>query len=135
MIDQNLVQKKLAYIETCVRELRELAQIELFSSDIREERFILHTLQLATQAALDVSSHIISDDRLGEPTTNVELFDILEKNSYLDSDIATTMRSIVGFRNILVHGYLKVNPDIVVDIVRNKLDELLRFTVQIRKKL
>jgi uncharacterized protein YutE (UPF0331/DUF86 family) len=34
---------------------------------VRERRFVEHTIQIAIQAALDVASHIISDERLGEP--------------------------------------------------------------------
>jgi uncharacterized protein YutE (UPF0331/DUF86 family) len=75
--DPDLVLKKLAVIETCVRELRQLARPASLFDDIKERRFVEHTLQLAIQAALDVASHIVSDDRLGEPRTNRELFTLL----------------------------------------------------------
>jgi hypothetical protein len=39
-----LVAKKLARIETCVSELRNLATPERLSADIREQRFVDHTL-------------------------------------------------------------------------------------------
>lgn len=58
MTDEDLVRKRLAFIETCLRELRELARPGAMSSDVREERFVEHTLQLGIQAALDVASHI-----------------------------------------------------------------------------
>lgn len=74
MTDPDLVAKKLALIETYVRELQTLARLDKIAEDVREERFIEHTLQLAVQAALDVASHIASDDRLGEPRTNYDLF-------------------------------------------------------------
>ncbi len=45
MTDQELLAKKLAFIETCVRELRDVAAPERIETDIREERFIAHTLQ------------------------------------------------------------------------------------------
>ena len=61
MTDADLVVKKLAFIETCLRELRDLAKPERIERDLREERFVAHTLQLAIQAALNVASHIVSD--------------------------------------------------------------------------
>jgi uncharacterized protein YutE (UPF0331/DUF86 family) len=67
MTDPELVAKKLAFIETSVRELRTLARPERIADNLREERFVEHTLQLAIQAALDIGSHVVSDDRLGEP--------------------------------------------------------------------
>ena len=57
MTDADLLEKKLAFIETCVRELRQLSQPERIAHDIREERFVAHTLQIAIQAALDIASH------------------------------------------------------------------------------
>ena len=44
------VGRQVAFIETCVRELRDLARPELIEQELREERFVAHTLQLAIQA-------------------------------------------------------------------------------------
>lgn len=63
-MDTALIDKKLAFMETCVRELKELARPERMADDVREARFVEHTLQLAIQAALDVASHIVSARRL-----------------------------------------------------------------------
>jgi hypothetical protein len=60
----------LAFAETCVRDLRAMARLESIEQDVREERFVVHTLQLAIQAVLDAASHVVSDERLGEPQTN-----------------------------------------------------------------
>ena len=74
MTDRPLVDKRLAVIDTCVADLRRLARVDQLETDVRERRFVEHTLQIAIQAALDVASHIVSDRRLGEPATNRELF-------------------------------------------------------------
>jgi uncharacterized protein YutE (UPF0331/DUF86 family) len=39
---------------------------------------------------------------------------------------------MVGFRNIVVHGYEVVDLDIVRDIVEHRLDDLLSFVAAIR---
>jgi uncharacterized protein YutE (UPF0331/DUF86 family) len=133
--DVELVQKKLAFIETCVRELRQLSQPERIEQDIREERFVAHTLQIAIQAVLDIASHIVSDERLGEPRTNGEMFDLLQQHGWLLPTLAETMRQMVGFRNIVVHGYANVDSRIMRDIVENRLDDLLAFTAAISTRL
>lgn len=53
MTDAALVAKKLAQIETCIADLQRDARPHLLDSDIRERRFVEHTLQVAIQAALD----------------------------------------------------------------------------------
>lgn len=105
MTDPELIAKKLAQIETCVQQLRTLSQPARIAIDVREERFIEHTLQIAIQSVLDVASHIISDEHLGEPGTNREMVDLLERAGWVSSDLAVRLRNMVGFRNILVHGY------------------------------
>lgn len=132
MTDAALVGKKLAQIETYVAELRRLARPDDLGHDLREERFIEHTLQLAIQAALDVASHIVSDERLGEPRTNRDLFDLLERRGHIGPDLSAPLRNMAGFRNVLVHGYDTVDLGIVRDVVENRLDDLLVFAAAIR---
>ena len=135
MTDPELLAKRLSVIETCVRELRELARPEAIATDVREARFVEHTLQLALQAALDAASHIVSDERLGEPSTNRELFDRLERAGWIEAPLADALRNMAGFRNILVHGYDAVHLEIVRDVVEHRLDDLLRFADSVRQRL
>jgi uncharacterized protein YutE (UPF0331/DUF86 family) len=132
LTDADLVAKKLALIETYVRELRTLAHPEKLEVDVREERFVEHTLQIAVQAALDVASHIASDDSLGEPRTNQELFDLLSRHGVIDEQLSRSLRAAVGFRNLLVHGYASVDKAIVRDVLENHLGDLLGFVTAVR---
>lgn len=135
MTDKDLVAKKLAVIETSVAQLRTLARPEAIRLDVREERFVEHTLQIAIQAALDVASHIVSDDRLGEPETNQELFELLVKAGLVEPSLAAALRDMAGFRNVIVHGYQDVDLGVVEDVVRNHLGDLLAFVASIRGRL
>lgn len=135
MTDTALLEKKLAFIETCLRELRELAVIERLGNDIREQRFIYHTLQLALQSALDVASHIVSARRLGEPSTNRALFDLVASDGWVEPELLPALHAMAGLRNILVHGYQEVDNGIVSDVVSNHLGDLDRFVRGIRQRL
>ena len=134
MTDPDLFAKKLALIETCVHELRTLGRPAEIPTDLLQERFAEHTLQIAIQAVLDVASHIVSDERLGEPRTNRELVDLIARDGWLPFELADTMRRMVGFRNILVHGYDVVDVAIVQDVVEHRLDDLLAFVSIIRRR-
>jgi len=133
--DGDLVAKKLALIETCVQELRSLARPDEIEGDVRERRFVEHTLQLAIQAALDAASHVVSSERLGEPRTNRELFDILARNDWLTPALGAKLRDMAGFRNVLVHGYTDVDPRIVREVAQHRLGDLLAFVSEIRARL
>ncbi len=134
MVDQDLLNKKLAFIETCVEDLRRHAKPDLLQTDIREERFIEHTLQLAIQATLDAASHIVSSERLGEPETNRALFQLLSTNDWITPSLAYNLQNMAGFRNILVHGYASVDLGILRDIVDHHLSDLLQFVSIVRSK-
>jgi uncharacterized protein YutE (UPF0331/DUF86 family) len=133
--DQDLIAKKLAFIETCLRELRELARPDRLSADVRELRFVEHTLQIAIQAALDVASHIVSDHRLGEPRTNRELFDLLGRHGWLPPLLVEVLRDMGGFRNVLVHGYTEVDVNVVCDVLERHLPDFEGFVAAIRQRI
>jgi uncharacterized protein YutE (UPF0331/DUF86 family) len=135
MTDHDLVAKLLAYIETCVRELRTEARLERLETDVRELRFVEHTLQLAIQAAMDAASHVVSAERLGEPLNNRELFELLAKAGRLDANLMDRLRRMVGLRNVLVHGYTRVDPALLRLAVTDHLDDLLAFAAALRRKV
>jgi uncharacterized protein YutE (UPF0331/DUF86 family) len=133
MTDAPLVAKKLAFIETCLRELRVDARPSMLH-EVRELRFVEHTLQIAIQAALDTASHIVSDERLGEPTTNRALFDTLANHGWIPKALAQGLVRMAGFRNILVHGYAEVDPAVVRDVLENHLSDLDGFVAAVRAR-
>lgn len=135
MTDEGLLAKKLAFVETCLSELKVLARPEIIEVDVKERRFVEHTLQICLQAIQDTASHIVSDARLGEPRTNAELFSLLAGAGYISDALSAKLRAAVGFRNVLVHGYTAVDPRIVRDVVENHLEEMTEFVTAIRLRL
>lgn len=135
MTDPALVTKKLAAIETALADLRRLAQPDQVSSDLLQRRFVEHTLQIAIQAALDVASHIVSDNRLGEPKTNREVFALLARGGWIDAVLHDSLSRMAGFRNILVHGYDDVDLEVVRDVLTHRLGDLDAFVEAIRRRL
>jgi uncharacterized protein YutE (UPF0331/DUF86 family) len=133
--DEDLILKKLAFIETCLGELRSLARADRIATDVKERRFVEHTLQICIQAVQDIASHIVSDERLGEPTENAALFALLVQAGWISEETASSLRSAVGFRNVLVHGYTAVNPDIVREVLEKHLGDIEQFAATIRARL
>lgn len=135
MTDPELVRKRLAFVATCLADLRRLARVDALETDVRERRFVEHTLQLAIQAALDVASHLVAAKRLEEPRTNRELFERLGEAGLVKPDLARRLGDMAGFRNVLVHGYTEVDLGIVRDVVANRLGDLDAFVKTVRALL
>ena len=135
MTDADLILKKLAFIETCLSELRSLAHPDRIAVDVKERRFVEHTLQICIQAVQDIASHIVSDERLGEPSENTALFGLLAQAGWLSEQSVGFLRAAVGFRNVLVHGYTAVDPAIVREVLEQRLGDIERFVAQIRARM
>ena len=102
---------------------------------MRERRFVEHTLQLAIQACLDAASHITSHDRLGEPTSNQQLFERLVGAGWLSQGLGDAMRAAAGFRNVLVRGYTSVDTNVTRDVLEHHTEDLQQFVDAVRARL
>lgn len=135
MTDLDLLLKRLAFIDTCLQQLRDLAKPDLLTTDIKERRFVEHTLQVALQAIQDIASHLVAEEKLGEPRTNSELLQLLAGAGWISADLAQRLRQAIGFRNVLVHGYTEVDLQILRDILANRSADLASFSAEISKAL
>ena len=76
----------------------------------------------------------MSDNRLGEPRTNREVFALLAQVGWIDATLLDSLSRMVGFRNILVHGYDDVDLDVVRDVLECRLTDLETFVAAIRAR-
>ena len=135
MMDRDLIAKKLTGIETFVQELRDLGRPADISEDVRERRFVERTLQIAIQAMLDVAAELLPDERPGEPEGNRGLVDYLERNGWLQADLAGQLRGWTSLRNTLIYDYESVDLDLVERIATHHLDNFLAFVQAIRQQV
>ena len=54
-------------------------------------------------------------------------FDILVSNSIIEAQLAKQLKAMVGFRNIAVHNYQELKLEVIEGIIKNNLNELLKF--------
>jgi uncharacterized protein YutE (UPF0331/DUF86 family) len=45
----------------------------------------------------------------------------------IDRDLRDAMVNMARFRNVIVHEYARIDPDVVVQILQHHLDDLTRF--------
>jgi uncharacterized protein YutE (UPF0331/DUF86 family) len=135
MTDLELIRKKLERIESLIGDLRRLARPERLGDDLREERFVEHTLMMAIESAIDVGLHIVAEERLGEPQRRRETFVLLARAGWIDSELSAKLQRMVGFRNVLVHEYDHVDLARVREVLEHDLGDLLLFVGVIRERI
>ncbi len=120
---------KAATIERSVLRVREEHagdDSNLTSNQTRQDAMILNLLR-ACEASIDAAMHLVRVRRLGIPQETREVFDLLEAAGVLEAGLALRLKKMVGFRNVAVHDYQKLNLEIVRRIVTEHLDDFLEF--------
>ena len=125
MVDKELVRNKLINLEEYINDLKEYKDVKVieYENDKLLHRFIERTLHLAVEAILDIGSHIISDERLGSPDNNSDIIKILARHDIIKKNVDDYVK-MAKFRNIIVHDYEDIKPEIILGIVKNNLDDL-----------
>ena len=120
---------KAASIERCLERIAEEyrgKEVEL-SSDYTKQDSIILNLQRACEAAIDAAMHQVRMNKLGVPQESRDAFRMLEEANLLPHELSTSMQTMVGFRNVAVHNYQKLNLAIVQSILGSRLDDFRKF--------
>ena len=133
MVNRLLLERILADIKSNVKELKNAKDItwDVYRTDIRERRFVERTLHITIEGCIDAAQHIISDEKMREPTSYRDTFMVLTENKILKPDDLSRFENIASFRNLLVHYYEKVDDAIVYGIFKNNLSDFDLFVERI----
>jgi uncharacterized protein YutE (UPF0331/DUF86 family) len=135
MVD-DVVLNKLASIERCVARVREEydASPRTFAVNFSRQDAAILNIQRACEAALDVGQHLIRRDKLGVVQSSRDVFESLKVAGYIDEPIAIAMKKMIGFRNIAVHDYQRLQTEITIAVITSHLHEFDIFAKQIIRK-
>ena len=125
MVDEEVVNNKLINLEEYIKDLEEYKEIELdqYNKDKVIQRYLERTLHLAVESILDIGNHIISAERLGSPNTNSDIIKILAEHNIIKNNKDKYIK-MARFRNIIVYDYTNIDSEIVLDTIKNGLNDL-----------
>ncbi len=137
MVDKDLILAKAGSVKSHLNRVIEKRNVDLdsFIKDIDRQESILFNIQTAVQNCIDIAAHIISEESFGVPGSTTEMLYILGKNGYLDNDLTQKMVKAVGFRNLIVHEYGKIELEQAYEIAQNDINDLNEYLKAIFKKL
>jgi len=91
--------------------------------------------QLAAEVTLDIAGQLIAEYRFRTPETYKESILILGEEGVLSQKSAQEFCQIAGFRNILVHEYLKIDYEKVARNLNHNLGDFEKFAQAVAKYL
>ena len=127
MVEHDVVLAKIASVERCLKRIDEAREPDRGLRPADVEDIVVLNLQRAVQAVIDLATHVVATEGYGLPDTVGASFTLLEKEGVIGSDLAQRLRRMVGFRNIAVHNYETIDPQIVEAIVAKHLGDLGEF--------
>jgi len=128
MVDDVLI-NKVESIERCLKRIKQDHigyEQEIDTNFMRRDAIILN-LQRACEASIDAAMHVVRIKKLGVPQESRDAFEMLEKQGFISADLSERLKKMVGFRNIAIHDYQKINTDILKSVLNIHLVDFGEF--------
>jgi len=129
------INEKFKLLEDYLKILKSLGKIDagILEKDVIKRGAVERYLQLACEIILDVANQIIAEHRFRTPDEYKSSILILGEEGVLDKKFSEDFSKMAGFRNILVHDYLKLDYEKVADKVNNRLGDFEKFAKAVAK--
>jgi uncharacterized protein YutE (UPF0331/DUF86 family) len=119
---------KAEIIRRCIRRIDEefrgdLSRLEDWTI---QDSVILNLLR-ACEASIDLARHQVALGRLGIPQNSRDAFELLANHNIISHECGETMKHMVGFRNIAVHDYQRLQTEILNSILTKQLNDFELF--------
>lgn len=128
-MDRSVIDHRLESLRRCITriESRRPSTVEELQVDADLQDILSVNLERAVQLCVDIANHLIAATDARPPSSMGEAFDILYEEGILPDDLAQRMKKAVGFRNIAVHAYQRIDWAIVFDISHHRLHDFEEF--------
>jgi uncharacterized protein YutE (UPF0331/DUF86 family) len=102
--------------------------------DLTMKDAVERNIEVAVQACIDIARMIIKQEGLREPEDNKSVFIVLAENGMISEDSLRFLIPMAGTRNILIHGYDKVDDAIVFGVLKKHLNDFYLFLKEIEER-
>ena len=129
MVNPDVLHRRLTKLDEYLDYLERAQRYSYreFASDPEHRMAVERVLHLSVEALTDMASHVVADDDLGSVEYAGDLPAIFAEHEYVDKDLASTWKDMIGFRNVLVHDYVDLDPERVYGVLQNRLDDIRRL--------
>ena len=134
MQTNGVIQRKFALLDNyLIRLQQQLNDVdsESFKNAWALQRMAERSLQVMIKVVVDIAERIIALKNAGPVASAAQALEKLVDLTVIKS--AQPYTEMIRFRNLIVHQYEEINPDIVYHIAKNNLDTFRQFRDEIDK--
>ncbi len=127
-----IIQRKLALLDDQVQKLMDHTKdIDLagFKESWAVRSMSERALQVSIEIMIDIAERIIALEEAGPVATATEAMAKLQALGVIQS--SETYSSMVRFRNLIVHRYEVIDPELLFQIVKERLNDFRHFRDEI----
>lgn len=137
MLDRERILAKLDDLDGYLEELRQVVPetYARYTESVEKRRACERLLQMSIECVIDVCALFVSGLRLGLPAEEDDLIEKLEQAGLISSGMAKMLKTMKGFRNILVHEYGRIDNAIVFTMATRRLQDFGSFKNEILQAL
>lgn len=130
----DVLYNKISIIERCLIRIKEVYDDNPENlKDYTKQDSIILNIQRAVEACIDISMHIVSKKKLGIPQNSRDAFEVLNVNGIINDSLLNKIKGMIGFRNIAVHNYQKLNLEVLEKVIENHLGDFEEFVATVNK--
>ena len=128
-VDDVILAKRTS-IERCIAQieayLTQRSDIP-FAADYFTQDAVTMNIQRTCEACIDIANRVVRVRRLGTPKESRDSFILLAEAGIIDPALRRSMLGLVGFRNILVHQYTRLDITILQTVISTHIYDALTF--------
>ncbi len=123
-VPDDVVLNKIETIERCLARIQEELRGDLsrLSDQTAQDAIVLNLLR-ACEASIDLAMHVVAREHLGVPQESRQAFALLEQAGAIDTELSVRLQGMVGFRNVAVHDYRRIELAILAGILSERLGD------------
>ncbi|MDO8688658.1 MAG: DUF86 domain-containing protein [Dehalococcoidia bacterium] len=128
-MNEIILNKKIS-VERCIAQIDKYYRVDSgvpFVLDYQKQDAIAMNVQRACELTIDIANHLIKVKKLGLPQDSRDSFALLQRSGLIKVEQMNLLQGMVGFRNVLVHEYQRLDLEIMVEVIERRVRGLLDF--------
>ena len=128
------VETRLLRLESVISELSRLGDVdpETFRESLSEMWKVERGLHLGAEILLDIGNHVLAAQFGVSPQEYRDIFESLADRKVISRSLADRLSGLAGFRNILVHDYMALDPVRVLENLGRAPKDFDEFAREVR---